>query len=283
MPRIIIDFNSEPDPIEAEHPDGNADRGEGNGLGSEPDDTPNVGDGGGPVRFKEPRDVPERGGGISDRNERDVGAGGAAALGSTASQDDAAGGWIPGVVAGANAGQFYAEMQERTGNPLWAIPGIAASLWTSETAVDTALTLTLSSARLIGTLGAFAGSLGSALRVRVLARQLRYQYYMTGGRAQWIRFMTYSKTLRKATIGLTFGASGATNLAKIPSPIWRARNISLRSMRVPLAHWRFAERGHIHFFVYDAQQAAKWMYRTGEWGSAISPGIPIVDWFTSDE
>ena len=51
------------------------------------------------------------------------------------------GSYLPGVEAGDSAAQYYAGMHISTGNPLWAVPGLLASLWTPDTAASTALTL----------------------------------------------------------------------------------------------------------------------------------------------
>jgi hypothetical protein len=51
------------------------------------------------------------------------------------------GSYLPGTEAGDRAAQYWADMQVRTGNPLYAVPGTLASLWTPDTATTTALTL----------------------------------------------------------------------------------------------------------------------------------------------
>ncbi|MFT3789476.1 MAG: RHS repeat-associated core domain-containing protein [Rudaea sp.] len=48
---------------------------------------------------------------------------------------------LPGTKAGAEAAQYWADMQVSTGNDLYAVPGALASLWTPETATSTALAL----------------------------------------------------------------------------------------------------------------------------------------------
>lgn len=61
---------------------------------------------------------------------------------------------IPGTGAGDSAAQYWANRQVETGNPLYVLPGLAASLWTPDTATTTAITL--------GTVG------GGAVGVRVI-------------------------------------------------------------------------------------------------------------------
>jgi hypothetical protein len=48
---------------------------------------------------------------------------------------------LPGTEAGARAAEFWADQHVRTGNPLYAVPGVLASLWTADTAVSTLMTL----------------------------------------------------------------------------------------------------------------------------------------------
>lgn len=50
--------------------------------------------------------------------------------------------WVPaGEEYGAQAAQYWADRQIETGNPLYSIPGLLASLWTPETSTETASTL----------------------------------------------------------------------------------------------------------------------------------------------
>jgi hypothetical protein len=60
---------------------------------------------------------------------------------------------LPGTQAGDSAAQYWAGLHVATGNPLYAIAGTLASLWTPDTAVETAKTL----------LGSGGGSLGVQL------------------------------------------------------------------------------------------------------------------------
>ncbi len=48
---------------------------------------------------------------------------------------------LPGTKWGDEAALYYATKQIQTGNPLWAIPGVFASLWTPTTAFDTLVTI----------------------------------------------------------------------------------------------------------------------------------------------
>jgi hypothetical protein len=63
------------------------------------------------------------------------------------------GSYLPGTEAGERAAQHWADLHVKTGNPLYAVPGILASLWTPDTAVATATTL----------LGGGAGNIGVRL------------------------------------------------------------------------------------------------------------------------
>jgi RHS repeat-associated protein len=52
--------------------------------------------------------------------------------------------WIAdwsGASAGARAAQYWADLHVQTGNPMYAVPGVFASLWTPDTALETAITL----------------------------------------------------------------------------------------------------------------------------------------------
>lgn len=51
------------------------------------------------------------------------------------------GSYLPGTEAGENAALYWAQLHVETGNPLYAIPGVMASLWTPDTAVTTGVTL----------------------------------------------------------------------------------------------------------------------------------------------
>jgi len=51
------------------------------------------------------------------------------------------GSYLPGTQAGENAAQYWADRHVQTGNPLYAVPGVLAALWTPDTAVSTAVTL----------------------------------------------------------------------------------------------------------------------------------------------
>jgi hypothetical protein len=46
---------------------------------------------------------------------------------------------LPGTQAGESAAQYWANLEVTTGNPMYAVPGALASLWTPGTAVDTLL------------------------------------------------------------------------------------------------------------------------------------------------
>jgi RHS repeat-associated protein len=48
---------------------------------------------------------------------------------------------LPGTEAGDRAAQYWAALHVQTGNPLYAVPGVFASLWTPDTATHTSLTL----------------------------------------------------------------------------------------------------------------------------------------------
>jgi len=60
-----------------------------------------------------------------------------------------------GAAAGADAAQYWADLHVHTGNPAYAVPGAIASLWTPDTAVSTALTLTPAGA--VRTVGGWGG------------------------------------------------------------------------------------------------------------------------------
>jgi len=76
-------------------------------------------------------------------------------VGSGTSQAD---GWLAkwsGASSGAEAAQYWADLQVETGNPLYGVPGVFASLWTPDTALATASTLT--PAGVLRPVGAWAG------------------------------------------------------------------------------------------------------------------------------
>lgn len=52
------------------------------------------------------------------------------------------GSYLPGTDAGDNAAMHWANLHVSTGNPMYAVPGLLASLWTPDTALGTAITLT---------------------------------------------------------------------------------------------------------------------------------------------
>jgi RHS repeat-associated protein len=68
-----------------------------------------------------------------------AGGSGLKASGGTASSS--LGSLLPGTAAGDRAAQYWANKQIETGNGLYAIPGLFASLWTPDTAVATTFTL----------------------------------------------------------------------------------------------------------------------------------------------
>jgi hypothetical protein len=51
------------------------------------------------------------------------------------------GSYLPGTEAGDSAAQYWADLHVQTGNPLYAVPGVFASMWTPDTAIETGLTL----------------------------------------------------------------------------------------------------------------------------------------------
>ena len=51
------------------------------------------------------------------------------------------GSYVPGTYAGDGAAEYWAARHVGTGNPLYAVPGLLASLWTPDTAASTAFTL----------------------------------------------------------------------------------------------------------------------------------------------
>jgi len=69
-----------------------------------------------------------------------------------------------GMAAGEDAAMYWAQRHLETGNPLYAVPGGLASLWTPDTAIDTALTLGggAVAGRTVGPLGRFLGPRGPA-------------------------------------------------------------------------------------------------------------------------
>jgi hypothetical protein len=60
------------------------------------------------------------------------------------------GSYLPGTEAGDSAAQYWADMHVKTGNGLYAIPGLFASLWTPDTAMATTTTLLSGGAGSIG-------------------------------------------------------------------------------------------------------------------------------------
>jgi hypothetical protein len=77
---------------------------------------------------------------------------------------------MPFAQAGDNAAAYWARRQVETGNPIYAVPGILASLWTTDTAIDTALALApVTVARPIGML---ANSIGTSAADYMLESRL---------------------------------------------------------------------------------------------------------------
>jgi RHS repeat-associated protein len=74
------------------------------------------------------------------------------------------GSYLPGTDAGANAAQYWANLQVETGNPLYAFPGVLASMWTPDTAMYTVSTL-LSAGAYAGYARGFEISIGKNFRL----------------------------------------------------------------------------------------------------------------------
>lgn len=138
------------------------------------------------------------------------------------------GSYLPGTEAGDSAAQYWADRQVQTGNPLYAVPGALASLWTPDTAVSTAFTLATAGGG--GLLGEAAGPL-----------------------KQWIRFgPSYSRAGGfSVDMSIRWGASpagGGRYIQQIPSTTLQDFNQWLRSLRVPVGGWRAADPGHFHLW-----------------------------------
>ena len=157
------------------------------------------------------------------------GSSGASSGGAKAgSQSRTWGSYLPGTEAGENAAQYWADMQVQTGNPLYAVPGVFASLWTSDTAANTAFTL------------ATAGGGGTLMEA-------------AGPLKQWIRLgPSYSKAGGiNVDMSIRWGASpagGGRYIQQIPSPTLQGFNQWLRSLQVPVGGWRAADPGHFHLW-----------------------------------
>ena len=128
---------------------------------------------------------------------------------------------LPFTEAGDRAAAFWADQHLRTGNPLYAVPGGLAALWTPQTAGTTFLTL---GAPLAG--GAVSGSVN-----------------------QWVRLgSSYSRAGKfPVDLSLRWGAS-PRYLNQVPE--WsgmRSLNQGLREFRLPMSGWRAADSGHFHF------------------------------------
>jgi hypothetical protein len=133
---------------------------------------------------------------------------------------------LPGTQAGESAAQYWANLEVTTGNPMYAVPGALASLWTPDTAVGTLFTL---------------GSAGGGGMLIEAAGPLK----------QWIRIgRSYSKAGQfNVDLSIRWGAwPGARGkyLQQIPSPAMRSFNQWLRGQSVPAGGWRAADPGHFH-------------------------------------
>ena len=138
------------------------------------------------------------------------------------------GSYLPGTDAGDSAAQYWADMQVRTGNPLYAVPGVFASLWTPNTAADTAFTL------------ATAGGGGAFMEA-------------AGPLKQWLRLgPSYSRAgAFDVDMSIRWGASpagGGKYIQQIPSRILQDVNQWLRAQQVPFGGWRAADPGHFHLW-----------------------------------
>lgn len=138
------------------------------------------------------------------------------------------GAYLPGTQAGDSAAQYWADMQVSTGNSLYAIPGMLASLWTPDTAVGTAFTL--------GTAGGGGAFMQAA-----------------GPLKQWVRIgPSYSKVGQfQVDMSIRWGASpagGGKYIRQIPSPTLQRFNQWLRGQQAPVGGWRAADPGHFHFW-----------------------------------
>jgi hypothetical protein len=138
------------------------------------------------------------------------------------------GSYLPGTEAGDSAAQYWADLHVKTGNPLYAAPGVLASLWTPDTAMSTAITL--------GTAGA-GSALGQA----------------AGPLQQWIRLgPSYSRAGGfQVDMSIRWGASparGGIYIQQIPSTTLQNVNQWLRSLRIPGGGWRSADPGHFHLW-----------------------------------
>jgi len=136
------------------------------------------------------------------------------------------GSYVPGTYAGDGAAEYWAARHVGTGNPLYAVPGLLASLWTPDTAASTAFTL---------------GTAGGASVLRQAAGPLK----------QWIRLgPSYSRAGGfSVELSIRWGASpiaGGKYVKQIPSPILRRFNQWLRSLQVPVHSWRAADPVHLH-------------------------------------
>jgi hypothetical protein len=135
------------------------------------------------------------------------------------------GSYLPGTEAGANAAQYWANMQVETGNSLYSVPGALASLWTPDTALATAATLITPPG-----MGAFAGPV-----------------------VQWVRIgPSYSKSAGQAVdMSIRWGASptgGGKYIRQIPSKTMQGLNQWLRAQRLPFGGTRSADPGHFHLW-----------------------------------
>jgi RHS repeat-associated protein len=75
------------------------------------------------------------------------------------------GSYLPGTEAGDSAAQHWADLHVKTGNPLYAVPGVFASLWTPDTAVATTTTLLSGGAGSVGVRFGREVTFGSNVRV----------------------------------------------------------------------------------------------------------------------
>lgn len=60
------------------------------------------------------------------------------------------GSYLPDTEAREKAAQYWTDLHVQNGNPLYAVPGVFASLWTSDTAMSTLLTLSGEGAASVG-------------------------------------------------------------------------------------------------------------------------------------
>jgi RHS repeat-associated protein len=136
--------------------------------------------------------------------------------------------YLPGTQAGDSAAQYWANLQVSTGNNFYAVPGVLASLWTPDTAVETLFTL---------------GSAGGGSALSQAAGPLK----------QWLRVgPSYSRAGQfEVELSVRWGASpagGGKYIQQIPSTTMQNLNQWLRAQQILFGGWRAADPGHFHLF-----------------------------------